>query len=67
MYHQPSPLDQIDQSQISDSPGQTPQKGMAVEVNLTSGLIVRIGGRVRGVGLKIEGLGYRVEGAGFRF
>ena len=48
-FHRPSRSDQIDQSHISDSPWQTPQKGMAVKVNMRSetgrsGPIVRVGG-----------------------
>ena len=47
----PSRNDQIYQSQISDSPWQTPPNGMAVKVNLGSGIdrfgpIVRAGGQV---------------------
>jgi hypothetical protein len=50
-HHQPARSDQIDQSQISDAPWQTP-KGKAVTVNLRSeigrfGLIVRVVGRLR--------------------
>ena len=47
--HQPSRLDQTDQSQISDSPWQLSLLGGSVKVNLRSGigrfgLIVRVGG-----------------------